>query len=103
MQKSSLHLSRLRNIGGVIVGYLNINSIFKKFNALREIVLENIDILMIAETKVDASFPMGQFAIEEFSTPYRLDRNKNGGGLLVYVRSNIPYHQLYSFKFPDVK
>ena len=56
---------------------------------------------MIAETKIDASFPTGQFAIEGFATPFRLDRDANGGGLLVYVRSDISSHRLNSFKFSD--
>ena len=66
-----------------------------------KIASQNLDILIIAETKIDASFPTGQFAIEEFATPFRLDRNANGGGLLVYVRSDIPSHRLHSFKFSD--
>ena len=43
----------------------------------------------------------GQFLIDGFVAPYRLDRNKDGGGLLVYVRSNIPSQLLTSFKFED--
>ena len=85
----------------MIVGYLNINSVRNKFDALREIASQNLDILIIAETKIDASFPTGQFAIEGFATPFRLDRNANGGGLLVYVRSDIPSHRLHSFKLSD--
>ena len=54
---------------------------------------------MLAETKNDSTFPTGQFAIEGFANPFRLDRNANGGGLLVYVRSDMPSHQLNSFKF----
>ena len=69
--KSSLKLSRLRNIGRVTVGYLNINSVRNKLDALRAIVLQNSDVLMIAETKIDASFPTGQFAIEGFATPFQ--------------------------------
>ena len=56
---------------------------------------------MIAETKIDATFPTGQFVIKGFATPFRLDRNANGGGLLVYVWSDIPSRQLNSFKFSD--
>ena len=56
---------------------------------------------MIAETKIDATFPTGQFVMAGFATPFRLDRNANGGGLLVYVRSDIPSCQIKSFKFPD--
>ena len=45
---------------------------------------------MISETKIDDSFPVGQFLIEGFCTPYRLDRNLKGGGILLYVREDIP-------------
>ena len=43
---------------------------------------------MILETKTDNSFPTMQFLIEGYRI-YRLDRNKYGGGILVYVRENI--------------
>ena len=62
---------------------------------------QSVDVLMIAETKIDATFPTGQFTIEGFPTPFRLDRNAKGGGLLVYVRSDIPSRHLKSFKFSD--
>ena len=52
-------------------------------------VAEEIYILMITETKIDESFPVFQFSIQGFCTPFRLDRNKNGGGILLYIRSNI--------------
>ena len=45
---------------------------------------------MISETKLDESFPIGQFLIDGCSVPFRLDRNKNGGGILLYVREDIP-------------
>ena len=44
---------------------------------------------MISETKIDNSFPTMQFHIEGYCI-YRLDRNEYGGGILVYVRGNIP-------------
>ena len=99
--KSKLMLLRVRNTGRVIIGYLNINSVRNKFDALREIVSQSLDVLMIAETKHDATIPTGQLAMEGFATPFRLDRNANGGGILVYVGSDIPSHQVNSFKFSD--
>ena len=39
---------------------------------LREIVQNKLDILLISETKVDPLFPTSQFAIEGFSSPFRL-------------------------------
>ena len=49
----------------------------------------NLDILLISETKIDSSFPTAQFQIEGYTT-YRLDRNANGGGILLYIREDIP-------------
>ena len=50
----------------------------------------NIDTLLVSETKIDDIFPIGKFLIDEFSTPYRLDRNSNGGGPMLFVREDIP-------------
>ena len=36
------------------------------------------------------TFPEAQFLIEGFSTPYRLDWTAKGGGILFYIRQNIP-------------
>ena len=44
---------------------------------------------MITETKLDDSFPTMQFNIEGYHT-FRLDRNEYGGGILIYVRDDIP-------------
>ena len=46
---------------------------------------------MISETKIDESFRTSQFLTDEFliSSPYCLDRNSNGGGILVYFKNNI--------------
>ena len=41
---------------------------------------------MSSETKIDHSFPKGQFLIKGFGDPLRIDRNVNGGGTLFYVR-----------------
>ena len=52
-------------------------------------IKSNIDVLLVSETKIDGSFPIGNFLIEGFSTLYRLDQNSNGGGLMLLVRENI--------------
>ena len=46
--------------------------------------------LMVSETKIDDTFPESQFLIEGFSTPFRLDRTAKGGGILLYIRQDIP-------------
>ena len=57
---------------------------------------------MISESKLDDSFPHGQFLIDGFHTPFRFDRNKNGGGILLYVREDIPA-KILSRDFPSVE
>ena len=44
---------------------------------------------MTSETKIDDSFPVGNFITEGFSSPYRLDCDSNGGGIMLYVREYI--------------
>ena len=45
---------------------------------------------MISETRIDETFPSRQFCIEGFAPPYMLDRNCHGGGILLYIREDIP-------------
>ena len=57
---------------------------------MKSMIQGKVDIFVVSETKIDESFPTCQFKIDGFSTPFRLDRNKEGGGIIVYVRSDIP-------------
>ena len=70
--------------------YLNINSVRNKFTCFQEIINGNVDVISIAETKIDASFPSAQFVFEGYHSPYRLDVSNRSGGILVYVKSKIP-------------
>ena len=45
---------------------------------------------MISGAKLDSSFPKGQFHLHGFSEPYRLERNGNGAGILVFICEDIP-------------
>ena len=53
-------------------------------------VKDNVDSLLISETKIDSSFPTAQFNINGF-TSYRRDRNKTGWGIILmrYIRDDI--------------
>ena len=95
-KKDVLQSLRTRNPEKLIISHLNINSLRNKFEFLIPLVRENIDIMMLSETKLDASFPQAQFQIEGYSRPYRLDRNQNGGGIILYVREDIPSKLLKS-------
>ena len=84
----------------IIISHLNINSIRNKFDFLADIVKDNIDILMISESKLDDSFPDSQFLIEGFGKPFRLDRNRNGGAIMLFIRSDIPAKVISTDKNP---
>ena len=85
-----LNSLRIKNLNKIIVDHLNINSIRNKFDFLAHQVKGNIDILMISETELDESFPVGQFLMDGYSVPYRFRRDRNGGGILLYIREDIP-------------
>ena len=57
----------------------------------------NLCILLISETKVDSSFSTAQFQIGY--TTYRLERNANLGGIILYIREGIPSTLLNSDMF----
>ena len=90
-----LKYTRLQNPNRLIIAQLNINSLRNKFDSLVQLLHNNLDILLISETKIDSSFPTAQFQIEGY-TNYRLDRNTNGGGILLYIREDIPFTLLNS-------
>ena len=76
---------------------LNINSLWSKFDFVKETVTGYVDILYITESKLGNSFPTAQFQINEFSSPYWLDRNVNG--IPLYVRGDIPLKHLKGTDF----
>ena len=76
---STLKNIRVSNINRLIFGHLDLNSLRNKFNFLCEQIKGYIDILMLSESNLDDSFPLGQFLIDGFHAPFRLDHDKNGG------------------------
>ena len=85
---------KISNINRLIIGQLNINSLRNKFEALKLIMKGNLDILIITETKLDETFPKIQFCIDGYAPPFRVDRTKYGGGVIIYVREDIPSKKL---------
>ena len=76
------------NAESIVVGHLNINSIRNKF-ILAESIVKAFDLFLISESKLDSTFPMNQFHIFGFKV-FRRDRNRFGGGLILYINENIP-------------
>ena len=85
-----LLILRVKNVNRLIIGNLNINSISNKFDQLKLFAQGKVDILIVTETKLDSTFPTSQFVTDGYSEPYRFDRNRNGGGVLIYIRHTKP-------------
>ena len=60
---SNLENIRNNNSKKIIIVHLNISSVRNKFDFLADIVKDNIDILMISESKLDDSFLDNQFLL----------------------------------------
>ena len=45
---------------------------------------------MVSETKLDDTFPTSQFLMQDSSAPFRNDRTSKSGGILLYLREDIP-------------
>ena len=55
---------------------------------------------MVSESKIDDSFPDNQFFLDGYSTPYSLDRNRNGGSIMLFVHNDIPSKMISIEKLP---
>ena len=76
----------------LILGHLNINSFRENLDSLKNALARSID----TETKLDELLLSYQFKIDGFIAPYRFDRNSKGGWVAMYIREDIPSHQLFA-------
>ena len=98
---SKLNNLRVANVNRIILAHININSLRNKFSMLSDMVVDKMDVLLISETKLDDSFNVTDFFLKGFAKPFRKDRNSNGGGILFYVRNDIPTKELKYIPLPD--
>ena len=92
---------KLRNVNRIIIGNLKINFLPNNFDQLREILLKYVDVLVIRETKLDDIFLTFPFLVTGFSVPYRLDQNRNGGGMMIFIGNDIRSRLITKYVFPD--
>ena len=83
---------------------LNANSLTAQ-NRLDEIALftetNNVDILMISETKLDSNVHPNLYKIDNFQPPYTKHRNRYGGGVAIYARNSIATERVTHLEFED--
>ena len=79
----------------------NTNGIGHKFQSSISIIKNKVDVIMISETKIDDSYPLNQFQIEGYSSPFRLDRDSHGGGIMIYFPDYLPCKMIESYLLPQ--
>ena len=60
-----------------------------------------LHLLVITETRLDDSLLTSKFLVIEFSVSCRLGRNRNGDGIMIFIRDDIPSRLLTKHVFPD--
>ena len=89
-----LPLTRLKffpknNVDKITFAHLNINSVRNKLDQQNDMIEGYIDVLMISESNLDNNFTDGKFLIEGDGVSIQINRNILGGGIMLFVRSDI--------------
>ena len=84
-----LKILKAKNVNKIIFSYLNINLVCTDWQC-KIYHCNNIDIFLISASKLNETFPEGQFLIDDFFPPCRKDGTDKGGGLLLHVHDHIP-------------
>ena len=90
MHNKAVHRDRVnRVIKGLKVCFLNIKGLFKQLDELWLFSDEHSPhLICLNERKLDSDI-RDKVRLEGFHEIFQKDRDKNGGGVAIYVRSNI--------------
>ncbi len=88
---------------GLKLAHINIRSLVNKVDQLR-VILDGspIDVLAVSETWLDDAIMDHEMNIEGYSF-YRNDRNRNGGGVALYVSNTVVHEHLPSSSNKDIE
>ena len=110
MTINDIDLTELKSLKGddpknPFLCYLNINSLRYKITDLRYVLKQTgIEIVVVSETKLSEEFPDSQFFIDGYTFPaYRRDRDKHGGGLIVFTKKDLITTRKKEFESTDLE
>ena len=97
LQDSKLN-SKIKNTSGFKIAQLNIRSLIRHIDQFRYFLKDKqIDIICLNETLLDETIDDHEVNIIGYEI-LRKDRNRNGGGVAVYVRNIINYNLNWGFQ-----
>ena len=80
---------KISNCNGLSIAHLNVRSLLPKINQIRLFLyLSKVDMLCINEAWLDSTVTNKDIRVQDY-TIYRNDRNRRGGGALIYVREDV--------------
>ena len=56
---------------------------------MSSLIKNNIDVLMVLETKLHSTFPQSRFITEGYAPPFRYCKSASGGSILLFVREDV--------------
>ena len=84
--------------GGLHFIHLNIKSVLLKIDQLRIIALKtNAAVIGLSESKLDETVTDAEISITGYKA-LRSDRNRNGGGVVCYVRADLFFNKRKNFQ-----
>ena len=79
---------------GLKIGCLHIRGLLSKLDEFKLILDEcNFDLMGVCETFIDSNVADNEISIAGYSI-VKTDRNRHGGGVLLYVRHGIDYSEI---------
>ena len=85
--------TKLEKHPGICIGHLNIRSLLPKVEDMEMLLTSSkMDILTLSETWLDQSIQPHEINIGGYRT-IRKDRNRHGGGVMMYIREGIDYKE----------
>ncbi|XP_035688766.1 uncharacterized protein LOC118424326 [Branchiostoma floridae] len=88
---------------GLTMGHLNICSLYNKLDQLRVLMTSNnIDVMTLSETHLDDTISDAELHIAGYYL-YRLDRNRSGGGVAIYVSEAFTHSRRSDLQQPGLE
>ena len=94
---------KLKSSSGINIAHLNVCSLLKNIDEVKHILINNnIHIFSLCETRLDESVSEAEICIPGYRS-VRLDRNRNGGGIITYIKDNIPFNVKQDLMVDDLE
>jgi hypothetical protein len=82
--------SQLNNKKNIKIIHNNVCSLLLKLDLI-EHEFQEYDVICISESHLDKSIDNDEIKLKSFQNPVRLDRNRHGGGVTIYVKNSLYY------------